>query len=92
MITNYEMSKSPDYAGQIPPIAEKEKRGKRVKIPPSEIYVQEIQSGNLGNNTGGNHPAGRCGNVYYHKGQITLIHTAVNSATSEPISDRLHSK
>ncbi len=45
------------WEGKIPPIAEKEKRGKQVKIPPSEIYVQEIQSGNLGNNTGSNNEA-----------------------------------
>ncbi len=42
MITNYEMSKSPNYVGQIQPMAEKEKRGKRVKIPKSETYVQEL--------------------------------------------------
>ncbi len=30
------------FKGKIPPIAEKEKRGKKVKIPPSEIYVQEL--------------------------------------------------
>ncbi len=45
------------FKGKIPPIAEKEKRGKKVKIPPSEIYVQEIQSGNLGNNTGSDNGA-----------------------------------
>ncbi len=48
---------SEPFKGKIPPIAEKEKRGKRVKIPPSEIYVQELQSGNLGNNTGSNNGA-----------------------------------
>ncbi len=30
------------FKGKIPPIAEKEKRGKRIKIPKSEIYVQEL--------------------------------------------------
>ncbi len=38
------------FKGKIPPIAEKEKRGKRVKIPPSEIYVQELTT-NAGNNS-----------------------------------------
>ena len=35
---------SEEFKGKIPPIAEKEKRGKQVKIPPSEIYVQELTS------------------------------------------------
>ncbi len=35
---------SEPFKGKIPPIAEKEKRGKKVKIPPSEIYVQELTS------------------------------------------------
>ncbi len=39
-----------EFKGKIPPIAEKEKRGKRVKIPPSEIYVQELTT-NAGNNS-----------------------------------------
>ncbi len=33
-----------EFEGSVPAIAEKEKRGKRVKIPPSEIYVQELTS------------------------------------------------
>ncbi len=31
-----------DFKGKIPAIAEKEKRGKRIKVPKSEIYVQEL--------------------------------------------------
>lgn len=30
------------FEGIIPPIAEKEKRGKRIKLPKNEIYVQEL--------------------------------------------------
>ncbi len=30
------------FKGKIPAIAEKEKRGKRIKIPKNEIYVQEL--------------------------------------------------
>ncbi len=30
------------FKGKIPAIADKEKRGKRIKIPRSEIYVQEL--------------------------------------------------
>ncbi len=41
------------FKGKIPPIAEKEKRGKRVKIPPSEIYVQELIS-NVSDNRNAN--------------------------------------
>jgi hypothetical protein len=37
------------FKGKIPAIAEKEKRGKRIKVPKNEIYVQEIQSGSSGN-------------------------------------------
>lgn len=32
------------YKGKIPAIAEKEKRGKKVKIPKQEPYVQELTS------------------------------------------------
>lgn len=32
------------YKGKIPPIAEKEKRGKRIKIQKAEPYVQELTS------------------------------------------------
>ncbi len=42
--------KAAPFKGKIPPIAEKEKRGKKVKIPPSEIYVQELTT-NAGNNS-----------------------------------------
>ncbi len=41
------------FEGEIPPIAEKEKRGKRIKVPKNEIYVQELQTKtgiNHGNN------------------------------------------
>ncbi len=31
-----------EFKGKIPAIAEKEKRGKRIKIPKNEIYVQEL--------------------------------------------------
>ena len=31
------------FKGKIPPIAEKEKRGKRVKIPKNEPYVQSLE-------------------------------------------------
>ncbi len=41
---NYTLSKSSNYVGQIQLIAEKEKRGKRVKIPKQEPYVQELTS------------------------------------------------
>ncbi len=37
-------NKGDTFDGKIPPIAEKEKRGEKVKIPPSEIYVQELTS------------------------------------------------
>jgi hypothetical protein len=30
------------FKGKIPAIAEKEKRGKRIKVPKNEIYVQEL--------------------------------------------------
>jgi hypothetical protein len=42
-----------EFKGSIPPIAEKEKRGKRFKVPKNEIYVQELQTKtgiNHGNN------------------------------------------
>ncbi len=38
------------FKGKIPPIADKEKRGKRVKIPKGEIYVQELRTKTNGNN------------------------------------------
>ena len=37
-----ERQKHPSYEGNIPAISEKEKRGKRIKILKSEIYVQEL--------------------------------------------------
>ncbi len=39
------------FKGKIPAIAEKEKRGKRIKVPKNEIYVQEIRSGNSEDNS-----------------------------------------
>ena len=75
------------YQGQIPPIAEKEKRGKRVKIPPSEIYVQEIQSGNLANNTGSNHPSGRCGNGNYYQRQNAQLQSSTDCSVAKPIGN-----
>jgi hypothetical protein len=49
--TDHEIDRKDAYEGKIPAIAEKEKRGKRIKVPKNEIYVQEIRSGNSEDNS-----------------------------------------
>lgn len=33
---------SESYSGEIPPIADKEKRGQKIKIPLENIYITEL--------------------------------------------------
>ena len=41
--TYSEQMKEQEFEGVIPPIAEKEKRGKKVKRPKEENYVRELE-------------------------------------------------
>ena len=33
---------SESYSGEIPPIADNEKKGRKIKVPPDEPYVQQL--------------------------------------------------